>query len=75
MDEAVKLEMKKEAKRVISEFGLALQKVKGVNPKKFVGESTREEGIVPNNSNFREQMFANAIEKDEDYLYVGKKKW
>lgn len=76
MDEVKKEEIRKQAKRILDEFSKSLSKV-NVNVKKSIVESEfREEkhgGM--GNEDFRERMFANATNKEGDFIIAEKKKW
>lgn len=77
MNEAEKEKIKKDARRIMEEFGNVLKKVKTSEKKikKSVG-GFREESAGENaDEDFRQRMFENAPEKRGDFVIAEKKKW
>jgi len=77
MDEKKKEEIRKEAKEILDNFAKALDavKIKEKDLKVEIG-GFREEGLgMEGNKEFRKRMFANAKNKDKDFIIAEKKKW
>ena len=73
-------EIKQEAKRLMDSFYNKLNKIKQKMPEHFVerDEFEREEGEGKNeeeNKDFRQRMFDNAPNKNQDFIIAEKKKW
>ncbi len=77
MNETEKEKIKKDAQRIMKEFGATLNKVKThekITEKKAGG--FREEGSGESaDSDFRERVFENAQERKGDFLISEKRKW
>ncbi len=71
--------IKKEATQILDNFSKALENVKFSVSKKEPKEGAggfREEGQgIVGDTDFRARMFANAPNKDKDFVIAEKKKW
>ena len=69
--------IQKEAQEILKKFSNALEKV--LLPKKKastgIGGFREEESGMIGDVDFRKRMFANASNKDEDYIYAEQKTW
>jgi len=77
MDDAKREKIAKEAKEILDKFSHAIEavKLKAREEKRELGGFREEgEGKICD-TDFRARMFANAPEKDEDYIYAEKKTW
>lgn len=77
MDENKKEKIKEEAKRILDKFAKALESV-NLKKKEFkkASEGYRNEGNGSiENGDFRKRMFANAAQKDDEYIIAESKKW
>ena len=81
MDEKKREEIRAGAKKILDDFNESIGSVKltGKKGKKEVGgfrtQATTEGSRSPIDNEFRERMFANAPNKDGDYIIAEKKKW
>lgn len=77
MDEKKRLEIEKQARKVLDDFGKSLGKIK-LKEKRESGELSgiRKEGSGrASDSGFRERMFGNAPKKEGDFLIAETKSW
>lgn len=77
VDENLKKEIRKEAKKILDNFSKALE---GIEDKKLLSgverdKQVREESEVKCDKEFRKLFFENVPEKDEDFVLAEKKKW
>jgi hypothetical protein len=77
MDEKRKAEIRKEAKKILDEFGKAIEKVDVAKKdlKKEVGGFRKEGKGKKADAAFRQRMFENAPAKEGDYVLAEKKNW
>ncbi len=77
MDEKKREEIQNEAKKILAGFSKALEGVKFKEKalKERVGGFRQEGAGEQGNKDFRDRMFANAPEKEGDYIIAEKKKW
>jgi len=87
MDEKQKEAIKKQAEDLLEKFGKKLESVKfkdKVEKKDVVGfreeattfnKGSRSPNSQDSNESFRKRMFANAPEKNEDFILAEKKSW
>lgn len=78
VSEKEKVEIKKQAKEIMSKFSEKLSSVSEKTSEPLIDrkEFEREEiGGKESNSDFRERMFANAPNKNKDFIIAEKKKW
>ena len=77
MDEKKREEIRLGAKKILDEFNSTLGSVK-FNEKKIkseVGGFRKQTDGMVGNREFRERMFANAPNKDGDFIIAESKKW
>ncbi|MEK6927422.1 MAG: hypothetical protein AABX11_03235 [Nanoarchaeota archaeon] len=77
MDEAKRLEIEKQARKILDDFGKSLSGIK-IEKKKASGElgGFRKEGQGKKGDNdFRERMFLNAPRKEGDFIIAETKSW
>ena len=77
INEQTKEQIRMQAKSILDNFSKSLDKVKTKKKefKKAVGGYRKEGDGQKGDIEFREVMFANAPEKDEDCIIAEKKKW
>lgn len=77
MNEQDREKISKEAKNLLEKFGKKLESVKLKEKKenKEVGGFRVEGKGNSSDSNFRKRVFANAPEKNEDFIIAEKKSW
>ncbi len=77
MDEKKKEQVRKEAKEILAKFAKKLESVKFTEKKeKEVLGGMREEGEgLDCDTDFRKRFFANAPQKEGDFILAEKKKW
>lgn len=69
-------EITAQAKKIMDDFFVRLDSVDV--PEEFGLErekQMREDAVIATQKSFRDMMFINAPQKDEDYLYAEKKQW
>ncbi len=77
VDENLKNEIKKEAKKILDNFSGALE---GIEDKKLLSgverdKQVREESKISCDKEFRKLFFENVPKKDGDFVLAEKKKW
>ena len=72
-----KEQIRKQAEQLLEKFGKALESVKLKDRKDSnkVGGFRDESNSNVSNSDFRKRIFANAPEKNEDFIIAEKKSW
>lgn len=78
LSEKEKEEVKREAKKILDSFSEKLSKVKVPDEEPLIirREYEREEGNgVEPEGGFKEKIFENAINKDDDFIIAEKKRW
>ena len=77
MDEKKRLEIEKQARKILDDFGKSLSGIK-ISEKRVVGELSgiRKEGNgMKCDEEFRKRMFANAPSKEGDFIIAETKSW
>jgi Asp-tRNA(Asn)/Glu-tRNA(Gln) amidotransferase C subunit len=77
MEEQQKEAIRKQAEKILDKFGKSLESVKLKEKKtdnKVGGFRKEGKGIITN-PEFRKRMFANAPDKNDDFIIAEKKSW